>query len=347
MNPWATLAQDLLDDQKGLGVVDVNDALSTEADEAWKKEKDSCRYQEAVWRPYTTRNDVVQMVEPSTRGKERDSERARELLNSVRKECVFFLARLRSIVLAMTQRSTYHGLPRGRDISERMLVESVASMRAGKKPRRAYYDVGTQVDVSLSCVVLVDESSSMMGDETETTRSLLTIASPLDSLGCPTLILGFRDGPRGQRIGGVPRDCHRTEGVCIDVFKGFHESFTSTRWRFANVRAVGGTPMSDGIQMGLKALEDRDETHRIMFVITDGYPNSPHRPVVLRQIRLAKEAGIHMVGVGIGNGSTYVKTLFPDHVWVARVSDLPMALSKKLNLIMDWRGLTRRTVKWD
>ena len=80
-----------------------------------------------------------------------------------------------------------------------------------------------------------------------------------------------------------------------------------------------------------------------MFVITDGCPDYGHEKVIRRQVRLAKEQGIHVIGVGIGHGAEYVKNLFPDYVWAARVGDLPKLLVGKLNVLMGGttKGRTR------
>lgn len=101
--------------------------------------------------------------------------------------------------------------------------------------------------------------------------------------------------------------------------------------------ATGGTPMSDGIQFGLDHLNLRNEAHRFLYLITDGEPNYEHRGVIKLQIRQAKEAGIHIVGVGIGTASQAVKTLFADHVYTDRVSDLPKLLIAKTNELVKSR----------
>ena len=343
---WLLLLENILADAEGLGLTGLEDILGSGSDAAWEKEEHSCKVGERPWRPYSTQDDIIRTVTFSQMGRGADDTAVRDLLASARKECAFFLSRLRSIVLATTQRGVFHGVPQGRDLSGRMLVDSMASIRAGEKPSRAYYAVGEQIDTSMVAVVLVDQSGSMSDKIINTTKGMLIIVSPLDSLAVPTLVLGFRDGPANV-IEGAVQGCHRVHGVCLDVFKAYHESFPSIRGRFAHVSGVGGTPMADGLQVGLEALIGRQETHRVLFVITDGMPNPGHPPVIRRQIRLAKEAGIHVIGVGIGMGCLYIKKQFPDYVWVRSVTELPLALSKKLNMIMDWRGLPRRPVRLD
>lgn len=104
--------------------------------------------------------------------------------------------------------------------------------------------------------------------------------------------------------------------------------------------------MADGIEFALRHMEVRSEPHRFIFVITDGQPNGGHLPVIKRQLRLAKAAEIHVIGVGLGSSAQYVKGLFPDYVYSSKVSEVPKMLLEKMNSLMDMRissgGIRRR-----
>jgi nitric oxide reductase activation protein len=247
----------------------------------------------------------------------------------------------------MEMTHTVHGVRQGRDLSERMLVDSYCALRSGETPDRAYYDRDDQFDTSMAAAVVLDESSSMGGLLKDATRMLMAITEPLDSLGVKTQVSGFRNGNygdydsyRGPRD-GYGKEYHRYHGVRNDVFKGFDERFQSVKWRFANTIAEGSTPMADGIQFALDALNTRREAYRVLFVITDGCPDGGHEPVIRRQIRLAKEAGIHVIGVGIGSGACYVTDLFPDYVY-GEASELPKQLVAKMNNLLDARSAGKR-----
>ena len=84
--------------------------------------------------------------------------------------------------------------------------------------------------------------------------------------------------------------------------------------------------MSDGIQFALQGLSERKERHRILFVITDGDPDGDHAPVIRRQIRLAREAGITIVGIGIDYGCHSVSKRFDKFIAVEDVKALPAEL---------------------
>jgi uncharacterized protein YegL len=347
---WEVVAEDLLATAaKGetAGLLDMGTALEDVFAQVRAAEDKDVADDERAWRPWTTVLDVVQTVEPSDKGKADDEVRAKALLDSLRSETSYLRARLRVIVRSVEQRSTAHGVRKGRGISERMLVDSVADIRSGVAPRRAYYEVSDKIDTSLAAVVVIDQSGSMGGVKKlqDATKCLLAIAEPLDAIGSAVLVAGFRDGPYDPTLVNWDElrsgEYHRFHGICHDVFKGFDERFLAARWRFANTRAVGGTPMADGVQFGLDALSARQEAHRALFIVTDGDPNAGHEAVIRRQVRLAKKSRINVIGVGIGPESRNVMTLFPDHVWAEKIADMPKCLVEKLNELIDFRGIGR------
>lgn len=343
---WELVATEILEaaaQGTQTGLKDISTALSEAYSQVRASEDADCSANEKPWRPWTTAMDIVQPVEPTREGKAQDDVRAKALLNSVRVETSFLRARLRAILQAAQQRSITHGVPKGHEISERMLVSSVASLKSGKRPDRAYLKMSDRTDTSIAAVIELDQSSSMSSPLKlqNASKCMIAIAEPLDALGGAVMAVGFRDGPADTN--NIEWDqvqdngCHRVHGICHDVFKSFSERFLSVRWRFANTRAVGGTPMSDGIQFGLDALRLRTETHRILFVITDGDPNPGHTEVIRRQLRLSAKNNILIIGVGIGKDSMNVMKLFPNHVWADKIEELPALLVAKLNKLIDFR----------
>ncbi len=298
---------------------------------------------ERMWKPYDPANDEFKFVPPSKAGKDHDREQAERLYASVKDEASYLRSRLRSIVKAMEMSDTIHGVQRGRRLSSRFLVDSKVTLKAGESPKRAYKQIDEAMDTSLAAAVVIDESGSMDGALKDATRVLCAITEPLDALGCKVQVSGFRDGARYTNPGpdGYQGDYHRFNSITHDIFKTFDEPLRSVKWRFANTRATGGTPMADGVQFALDALSGRPEGHRVMFVITDGQPNGGHKEIIRRQIRLAKAAGIHIIGVGLGYGAEYVQHVFPDSVWTSKISDMPKALIAKLNELVDRRATKR------
>jgi len=320
------------------GLKDGSSALEASVRGAQAREERDCKKGEAPYRPFSTASDKVGPAKTTKAGAAADRAKVDALTQSVRRECAFLRARLRSVFRAMEEVETVHGVRRGASLSDRTLVESAASLRAGRAPDRAYQRTGDRIDNSLAAVVVLDESGSMAygGNDklTNAVKGVLAIVDPLDALGCAVEAVGFRDGAYLSNDGG---SYHRSSAIHIDVFKGFDERLSSVKGRFAAARATGGTPMADGLQHGLDALQKRREGHRVIFVVTDGEPNSGHEPVINRQVRLAREAGVHVIGVGIGYDARGVIKTFDDHVYVDSVENLPGALIRKLNEIVDTR----------
>lgn len=348
---WAVSAEDFFASAAtgdSTGLMDLGIAMEAAITQARKDEEEDLADDERPWQPWTTNLDIVQKVLPSNNGQADDEKRARQLLDSVRSQTAYLRAKLRVLLRSVEQRSTAHGVRRGKGLSERMLVDSVASLRSGTLPSRAYYDVSDKIDTSVAAAVILDESGSMSDSAQklqDAARCVLTLVEPLDANGGVVLAAGFRNGlPNTEGMDGdddLTGACHRHHGVCIDVFKTFDERFLSVKWRFANTRGIGSTPMADGVQFGLDALSGRREAHRVLFVVTDGEPDPRHRPVIQHQIRLATEAHIAVIGVGIGAESKYVMTLFPQHVWSLTIGDLPVKMMSKLTELLDFRGIGR------
>ena len=332
------------------GLLDSNSALEEAFGTANDKEEDrnngNVETGEALYAPYHKHEDKVEFVQPSSKGRDNDQRRADRILSSVKGEASFLRARLRTIVRAMEMTDTVHGLRKGSGLSERFLVDSKVALMGGRIPSRAYYNRDDQLDTSMAACIVIDQSSSMSALLKDATRVMCALTEPMDALGVKVQVTGFRNGrytyyDNYSRPNNETRTYHRYEAIRHDVFKSFDERFSAVKWRFANTMAVGSTPMADGIQLGLDSLSERKEAHRILFVITDGCPDSGHGPVINRQIRLAKESGIHVVGVGLGYGAQYVEGLFPDSVYSQSINEIPKMLVAKLNDLLDFRAAKR------
>lgn len=344
-NDWSGLAKDINDSaNQDTGVKDVGEALEAGVNAAIEKEDAKLDHDEAPWRPFDTSRDKAELVKPSRKGKESDTADADKILASVKTEVAYLRSRLRTLIRSMEMKGVTRGVAKGRVLSSRYLVETRGAVRDGHKPNRAFDRQGETVDMTMACAVVLDESGSMGHLRVDATRIMMALAEPLDALNAPTLVIGFRDIFEGWGVNNPVADggtYHRYSPIGYDIFKTFDERFRQVRWRFANTQADGGTPMADGVQFALNALSHRTEAHRFMFVVTDGCPNYGHLQVMNHQIRLAKEAGIYVIGVGIGGGAAYVKNVFPDHVWSNNMSEFPRLLAAKLNEFVDVQATKR------
>ena len=196
------------------------------------------------------------------------------------------------------------------------------------------------VDTSVAVSIVVDESSSMFYLLEDTAKALIALTVSMDSIGATSMVSGFTTRAWGHRI-AVPnsygKDYHRQNAVKHNVYKTWRERLTSkVKDHLASIEATGSTPMADGIQFGLDELTKRQEANRIMFVLTDGQPDYGHGPVIRRQLRLAREAGIHVIGIGLKHRE--VREVFPDHIVVTDMSVLADTLVTKLDEMISGIG---------
>jgi len=317
--------------EKGLdtGLISNNEALSN----ALKTEgrKDILK-NEIPWRPLNP--DLDKVSSPPNA----DQAAATALLQSVKTEVAFLANQLRSKYLSARADKVTHGVKHGRDLSERRLVETVIEIRSGRPPTRPDWIRTPRDACTLAVGIVLDESGSMDTLRTLVARAALAIAAPLDSLGSPCLVVGPRDGTKGSGSwpdlgSGGQAAFHRVNGIVIDIFKHWDEPLNMCLRRFPNVKAFGGTPLEDGIQYAMQELSKRPERHRVILVLTDGAPNCPK--VCTRQIRLAAEARIDIIGVALDEDSAdLVAALFPKHVKTGSISQLPNKLLAVLDGII-------------
>ena len=318
------------------GLLDNNEALK-EAVGAEDTDED-LEAGERTWRPMNPSLDQVKIVNV-TPARTATAEFARK---EVRKAVSALRNRLRSKFLQARVPKVTHGVRNGRSLSDRRLVPSIVEIRSGRTPTRPDWQREATQDVTLAAAVVIDQSYSMKGGcQTSAMKGSLVIADALDLLGSPCLVVGPRNAGPGWNgrydSGEFPEyedggRYHRSTGVLVDLFKDWEEPMTRAWPRFGGVIADGSTPLSDGIQYALQELNTRTERHRVVIVITDGMPD--HSDVVRWQLRVAREAGVHVIGVGIGGGTGAVKTLFPTHVSCSRVDELPAELMAILEGLM-------------
>lgn len=343
---WELTAQEILNALEAGQVPDLldnNEALSNAIKGQKEREDENLEPGEMPYRPYSRDGDKAGFMGPSARGLAADKATANLMLEEVQYITSYLRARLRQIILSVEQTSVEHGVRKGKGLSPKMFIRDRMDMMHGRFPTRAFFDEEEEISTSLATVTVLDESGSMDDWLKVASSVLFALTEPIDFLGYPTMAIGFRNGYGNAVVEENSCRYFRTSGSQIDIFKAFNESFRAVSHRFAATRATGTTPMADGLQFALEALQERPETHRVIFMVTDGMPDSNHRPVIRWQLRMAKKMGIHVIGVGIGDAAKPVMGLFPESVWASNPKDLPVELLKKLNELLDFRA-TRTTM---
>lgn len=316
----AALIESIANEAK-MDVKDVSQALEQAINAAFNQDVEQG---EMPWRSPCPEDDKVAYASV------RDSKAGFAVRNKVRNEIAALRARLRNKFLAARTPSYTHGVRKGVDMSERRMVDSIIEINMGMEPTRPDYQKDKKNDCSLAVALVIDESGSMSGLRKDTVKGAVAIADALSSLGCPVLAIGPRNHS-GHYVENAP-GCHRHQPVRIDVFKDWNESMTTALPRFPSITATGGTPLEDGIQYALQELNKRPERHRIVLTITDGVPDNPM--VVRNQIRVSADAQIKIVGIGLGYAGESVGNLFPEHLKVPQIENLPAMLASYLEGVM-------------
>lgn len=290
----------------------------------------------APYRPYSPGIDKVVIPEvtdevTALRGVNQALEEAAETTAEIRE-------RLRRLVVSLRATRIVHGLRRGTHLSERVLADTGAELMLGRYPKTPFKQKLHQPDARFSAIVVLDQSGSMYGMIQKAMQVMLAIVDPIDDLGFPVAAVGFQDSydsslPRPKER--LSEEYHRSagEGVQIILYKNFDTPFVQTKARFATCAAGGGTPMAEGVQAALEWIEIRKEPLKFVFVVTDGCPNGSTEEVIARQVHMAREKNILIVGVGVGAGTEATVRLFSPHgISVPTLKEVPEPL---LNLIVD------------
>jgi len=308
------------------GLVDNNTALGTVID---AENDEDTKPGETAWRPFNPAGDIIRYAHMG------DSGQALRMVKSVRKEVSFLKARMRTKFLLSRQRKDIHGIRRGQGLSDRRLVQSVVELRSGVRASRPDWRREKKEATTIAIAVILDESGSMDKLRVQTAKAGLLLAETMDSLGSPCLVAGVQNssGHTPVKPGEVGNGkFHRFAPIRINVYKGWEEKMAQCRGRFPNLKASGGTPLSDGIQYGLQELSERTERYRAVLVVTDGRPAQVG--VVRHQIRKGAEAGIPVIGIGIGRLCAQVRSVFGEHVVVPHLANLPVSLFGVLNQVV-------------
>lgn len=278
---------------------------------------------EAPWNPAPCVDDEVTYM------KDVDFARVAPAYQEAMK-CIHTLrSRFQALLERQIRTEVFHGVERGEGLSEERIVETAIALKAGQNPMEAFYHIQEGVHFNPAIVVCLDGSGSMYGREMKMMAAALAILEPLDSLGAKTLL--YVVSAMSSDWAPPPHPYHRAHDVNYQIFKTWEEDIRSQKGRLGSLRVGGGTPLADGIQFGIQALVDREETPKILFVVTDGEPNRGTEGVVrYLSNRLAPRLGIQVLGVGVGSHSQSISQIFNDYLFVSDFDTLASELIKKL-----------------
>lgn len=224
----------------------------------------------------------------------------RELLSRTRQATNALRVRLAGLVEASIEEEEDRG-PYG------LRLDNCHVYRVRLQERNVFLQERETRDVNTAVVVLFDRSSSMRDDIALARETALAVTSALEETpGVAACCAAF---PSHVANGVVP-------------LTAFGESSRATAGRYQALVASGGTPMAEAIWWAAVELYARPEPRKILFVVTDGEP--ANRPACENGIRLLREAGVELLGLGIK--AEAVNTLFPNAKVIHSLKDLPAAV---------------------
>jgi len=199
---------------------------------------------------------------------------------------------------------------------------------------------------SVACSLLVDHSGSMRGSRLDLSMKIsIAFAETLAQLNIPSETIGFGTSTRPERYfeqaqketGMSPQELMerftRFIPLYITVYKEFNETFKTARGRFPKMSARGLTPLHESMMFAARRLAVRPEARKILFVLTDGYPELwPEQTSMIdeaiKTVEQLSNAGIEIIGIGIQ--SSCVEEIFPQHVVINELEDLPRGFFRQL-----------------
>ncbi len=140
------------------------------------------------------------------------------------------------------------------------------------------------IDLNAAVSVLIDRSGSMQSEIQQAAYAAMATMLAFDVPGIETQVSVFPTCFGGE------------EGV--GIIKRWQEAPRDLASRIASLTTDGGTPMAEAMLWAAADLVRREETLRIIVVVTDGQPNNLEsaKDVVSR----ARADSIAVVGLGIG-----------------------------------------------
>ncbi len=208
---------------------------------------------------------------------------------------------------------------------------------------------------SVAVLLLIDLSGSMIGYRINLARqAALLFAETLQQLRIASEIIGFTthknhriltkiQADTGLDMNGLSHRYSRFFPCAYTLFKGFEEPFKSLKGRIPAMEVGEYTPLNDAVLFAAKRIVQRQETRKVILVLTDGEPfsgNSIQQQIVIkdliRNLQLIERAGIECVAVGIQ--AEYIKRYFKDYINVMNLAELPKAFYAKFAQLLRRNG---------
>ena len=140
------------------------------------------------------------------------------------------------------------------------------------------------IDLNAAVSIVIDRSGSMSNTIVQAAQAAVATMLAFDVPGIKTQVMAF------------PWYENQVEGVC--VLKRWQESPRQLAGRVTNINVAGCTPMAEALLYAASDIVRRDESLKLIVLLTDGEPDD--KAATVHMIERARESGITVVALGIG-----------------------------------------------
>lgn len=191
--------------------------------------------------------------------------------------------------------------------------------------------------------ILVDQSGSMSENNkiNVAQQTAIAMGEALQELGIPFEVVGwYSEGDyelaKAWKDAGSPREFNRTgEHLCRNIFKGFGDTSCSGITRMV---CGGHNPDGEAVRWAAGRLYDQRQKRKILFVLSDGQPNSVTgandivAQDLLDAVKQTEQLGIETIGIGICTDAP--KHYYKLHAIVRNLQELPKVALRELATLL-------------
>jgi uncharacterized protein YegL len=201
----------------------------------------------------------------------------------------------------------------------RLDMRNVVRRLAGDTTVEDVYERYETIDLGDRTVgVALDMSNSMSGDTLEAKSAVGALCSEVQKLGDTVVVVTYQGGSKTTTLTGPREEWHWSD---LD-----------------DIGPSGGTPTATGVEETASLMEQTMSDESILFVVTDGEPNSTERS--RKAIENVRERGHAVIGIGFGTINEWnLRRLFGEDGYVSSrleelADDLVEAYSSQINTVI-------------
>lgn len=202
------------------------------------------------------------------------------------------------------------------DVKRYMKRQGEGSVRADYMLRRV-----EKTKRRYKVTLLVDGSASMadIGAVYDAIRATVLLVDSLARLGIDTEVMLFWGGARVSKEFSTPLSPEMKDALAADLLR--------------YVGTGDSTHDGDALRLAVSRIAAESAERKFVIVISDGGRTGGE--AVASVLPYAARERVDVLGVGIGAGMAYVKDIYPRHVLVDRIEQLPMVLRDRLEEYID------------